>query len=93
MAALQVHVEQAHRLHPPNFSRVDGRGAVMAAAMFLGVDAEIQDGIVQHKWGGMSVRTADPFWFWLDVALQMAMGVFFTGLSLFGGYLGFRRRP
>ena len=65
---------------------------LLAVAMFYGVSAEVQDGIVHHKRGGISSRTAEPFWFWLDIALQIAIGLFFTGLSGFAGYIGVRRR-
>ncbi|WP_152608647.1 hypothetical protein [Croceibacterium mercuriale] len=67
--------------------------ALIAIAMFYGVSAELEDGIVHHKRGGMSVRTTEPFWFWLDIALQIAIGLFFTGLAILAGFFGVRRRP
>jgi hypothetical protein len=66
--------------------------ALVAVAMFYGVSIEVQDGIVHHKTGGMSLKTTEPLWFWLDIALQSAIGLLFSGLSVLGGYLCVRHR-
>jgi len=66
--------------------------ALMAIAMFYGVSAEVHDGFVHHKTGGISSRATDPIWFWLDIALQIAISLLFTGLSVLAGYFSVRRR-
>ena len=59
---------------------------------FHGIRNQIQGGIVLHKRGGMSLRASEPFWFWLDITLQFAIGLLFIVPLSIAGYLGFRRR-
>jgi len=66
--------------------------ALLAIAVFFGVGDESRDGIVHHKWGGMSSRAAEPFFFWLDIILQVGIGLFFTGVAVLAGYFGVQRR-
>lgn len=67
--------------------------AFFAVAVLYGVTLALQDGIVHHKRGGMSSKATEPFWFWLDIALQVVIGFIFVGLAIFAGYFGIRRRP
>jgi len=64
-----------------------------AVTVFYGVTIELQAGVVHHKRGGMSLRATEPFWFWLDIALQVVIGFFCVGQAIFAGYFGIRRRP
>lgn len=66
--------------------------ALLAVAHFYGLRAEVEDGIVLHKRGGMSSRASEPFWFWLDITLQFTIGFLLIGLLGLAGYFGFRRR-
>jgi hypothetical protein len=61
--------------------------ALIAAMILYGVSSEARDGIVHHKRGGMSLQATEPFWFWLDMGLQVAIGILFAALSMLWGYL------
>lgn len=67
--------------------------AFTAFVMVYAAITGVQDGVVLHRGGGMSLRATEPFRFWLDITVQFAIGLLFAGLSVFAGYVSVRGRP
>lgn len=56
--------------------------ATLAATLWYGAYLEVQAGIVHHKTGGGTVRASEPVRFWIDIGLQITIGLSFAIVSL-----------
>jgi hypothetical protein len=56
--------------------------AVLAGILWYGAFLEVQEGIIHHKGGGGFLKANDPVRFWIDVGIQIAIGLGFGVLSL-----------
>jgi hypothetical protein len=51
--------------------------ALVATVILISIAWEVSSGVVHHRTGGVSVRANDPKGFWIDIAVQFALAVFF----------------
>lgn len=51
--------------------------ALVATVILISIAWEVSSGVVHHRTGGVSVRASDPKDFWIDIAVQFALAVFF----------------
>lgn len=51
--------------------------ALVAAVILISIAWEVSSGVVHHRTGGVTLRASDPGDFWIDIAIQGTLAVFF----------------